>query len=119
MLPNYMPSQKTLDERRKPKYIIDPKDVSLKDNLRIRQWGLDVMKKHVSRLTDDVPDRNIVFEKELEPEEIDIKNIYPFQDLYYSIFRLKPYWKLRLLYKRPSKTYGILAELTYANIENI
>ncbi|KKK51119.1 hypothetical protein LCGC14_3118190, partial [marine sediment metagenome] len=58
-------------------------------------------------------------EKEVEPEDIDIRNIYPFEDLGYMIFRKKPYWCLRLLYKTHSGSHAILAEMTYANVDHI
>lgn len=119
MLPNYMPDEETLKKRREPKFVINPKDVAVKDDIRIRQWGLEIMQKHTSRLNDELPDRTIVFEKEVEPEDIDIRNIHPFEDLGYMIFRKKPFWCLRLLYKTHSGSHAILAELTYANVDNI
>jgi hypothetical protein len=118
MLPN-IPDEETLAQRRKPKFVVDPKDVAAKDDIRVRQWALEIMQKHTSRLKDDVPDKQIVFEKEVEPEDIDIRNIYPFEDLGYMIFRKKPYWCLRLLYKTHSGSHAILAQMTYANVENI
>ena len=119
MLPDYMPDEETLKKRREPKFVVDPKDVAAKDDIRVRQWALAIMQKHTSRLKDDVIDKHIVFEKEVEPEDIDIRNIYPFEDLGYMIFRKKPYWCLRLLYKTHSGSHAILAELTYANVESI
>jgi len=114
-----MPDEETLKKRREPKFVIDPKDVKSSDDIRVRKWALEIMKKHTSRLKDDVPNKQIVFEKEVEPEDIDIRNIYPFQDLGYMIFRKKPYWCLRLLYRTSSGSHAILAELTYANVDNI
>lgn len=119
MLPEHMPDEATLKKRRERKFIIDPKDVAATDNIRVRQWALGIMQKHTSRLSDEIPDKQIVFEKEVEPEDIDIRNIYPFEDLGYMIFRKKPYWCLRLLYKTKSGSHAILAELTYANVESI
>ncbi len=118
-LPNNMPDEETLKKRREPKFVVDPKDVVAQDDIRVRQWALDIMQKHTTRLSDEIPDKQIVFEKEVEPEDIDIRNIYPFKDLGYMIFRKKPYWCLRLLYKTPSGSHAILAELTYANVESI
>ena len=119
MLPNFMPDEETLRKRREPKFVVDPKDVTPTDDMRVRKWALAIMQKHSSRLVDTVPNRRIVFEKEVEPEEIDIRNIYPFVDLYYMIFRKKPYWCLRLLYKTTGGNHAILAEMTYANIEHV
>ncbi len=119
MLPNHMPDEETLAKRRERKFVIDPEDVKRKDDIRVRQWALAIMQKHTSRLKDDIPDKRIVFDKEIEPEDIDIRNIYPFKGLGYMIFRKKPYWCLRLLYKTHSGSHAILAELTYANVEKI
>lgn len=119
MLPNYMPNEETLKKRREPKFVVNPKDVTPKDDIRVRQWALEIMQKHTSRLNNELPDRSIVWEKEVEPEDIDIRNIYPFEDLGYMIFRKKPFWCLRLLYKTPTGNHAILAELTYANVDNV
>ncbi|MHA2281526.1 MAG: hypothetical protein ACXAC5_11785 [Promethearchaeota archaeon] len=119
MIPEHLPDEETLKKRREPKFVVDPKDVVPKDDVRVRQWALDIMQKHTSRLNDQVPNGKIVYEKEIEPEEIDIRNIYPFKDMYYMIFRKKPYWCLRLLYKTTGGNHAILAELTYANVDNI
>lgn len=119
MLPDYIPDEKTLAERRKRKYVVNPQDVAKKDEMRVREWGLAIMQKNTSRLKDDIPNLQIVFEKEIEPEEIDIRNIYPFQDMYYMIYKKHPFWVLRLLYKTQSGSYAILAELTYANVDGV
>lgn len=119
MLPNYIPDEETLKKRREPKFVVDPKDVKPKDDIRIRQWALEVMKKHISRLDEKLPDKTIVWEQGVEPEAIDIRNIYPFEDLGYMIFRKKPFWCLRLLYKTSGGNHAILAEMTYANVDHI
>lgn len=119
MLPNHMPDDETLKKRREPKFVVDPKDIQAKDDIRVRQWALGIMQKHTSRLNDQVLDKQIVFEKEVEPEDIDIRNIYPFKDLGYMIFRKKPFWCLRLLYKTTGGNHAILAEMTYANVDNV
>jgi hypothetical protein len=119
MIPSNIPDEETLKKRREPKFVVDPKDVAAKDDIRVRQWALEIMQKHTSRLNDQVPDKQIVFMKEVEPEDIDIRNIYPFEDLGYMIFRKKPFWCLRLLYKTTSGNHAILAECQYANVEKI
>jgi len=119
MLPNNIPDEETLKKRREPKFVVDPKDVAAKDDIRVREWALEIMKKHTSRLKDDVKDYDIVWQQEVEPEAIDIRNIYPFEDLGYMIFRKKPFWCLRLLYKTFSGNHAILAEMTYANVDSI
>ncbi len=116
-----MPDEETLHERRKRKFVIHPKDVEVNDDLRVRQWGLGIMKQYVSKLNDKVRPRTIVYQKEVEPEEIDIRNIYPFEDMYWMIFKHQtgPFWVLRLCYRTMHKNHAILAELTYANIDGI
>lgn len=113
-----IPDEEILENRRKPKFIIDPKDVQVKDDTRVRQWAWDVIKRmdREDRLDSSVPDGRIVYDKTIEPEDIDIKNIYPFEDLWYMVFRKGTFWKLRLIHKRPAGNYAILAEMTYADI---
>jgi hypothetical protein len=118
-LPNYIPDEETLKKRREPKFIIDPKDVVLTDEMRVRKWSLEIMQKHSSRFNDQIPNLQIVFAKEVEPEEIDIRNIYPFDDLYYIIFKKDPYWCHRILYKTKSGNHSILAEIAYAHIDGV
>lgn len=118
-IPSHIPDEETLKQRRKPKFVVDPKDVEPTDDIRVREWALKIMQKHVSRLDDKLPDKTIVYDKEIEPEEIDIRNIYPFEDMYYMIFRQKPYWCLRLCYRTASGSHAILAQLTYANVDHI
>ena len=115
------PNEEILKERRRPKFIVDPKDVEVKDDVRVRQWALEVMKKmdREDRLDSSVPDGRIVYDKAIKPEDIDIKNIYPFEDLWYMIFRKGDFWKLRLIHKRPAGNYAILAEMTYTDIQTI
>jgi len=99
------------------KYIIDPKEVSKKDDLRVRSWGLSVINKYEHFLDDKLPERRIVYRKEVEPEDIDVKNIYPFPDLHWFIHREGQFWCLTLCYKNPKhKNDVILAKLTYAKI---
>jgi len=119
MLPNYLPDEDVLKKRREPKYVVDPKDVKKNDTIRVREWALNIMKKNSSRLKDTVKNLHIVYEKEVKPEEIDIRNIYPFKDLYYTIYKHDPHWCLRLLYKTEGQNTAILAEFKYINIDGI
>lgn len=116
-----IPDQETLEKRREPKFIVNPKDVAPKDDIRVREWALEIMKKmdRENRLDSSVPDRQIVYDKAIEAEDIDIKNVYPFEDLWYMVFRRGNFWKLRLIHKRPAGNYAILAEMTYANVDKI
>jgi len=113
------PNAEVLQKRREPKYVVDPKDVAAKDEMRVREWGLSIMQKYESKLNSKVPNKTIVYEKEVEPEEIDIKNVYPFKNLRWFIMKLGNQWALRLLYKTPSGKHSILAELRYVTIEHI
>jgi len=74
------------EERRKPKYIIDPKDVTKKDDLRARAWAASVIRKYESRLTNKVKDGTILHSGFVDPEDIDVANIYPFPDLHWIIY---------------------------------
>lgn len=83
-----IPPDHILEERRKPRYIIDPKDVSQKDDLRVRAWAAEVIKKHEHKLSaPKFKNRQIVVSGYVEPESIDIANIYPFNNLHWIIFR--------------------------------
>lgn len=115
-----LPNPEELKKRRRPKYIIDPDDVTAKDETRVRKWAKTIMlqMEKESRLDDTLPDKRIIYYKEVEAEDIDIKNIYPFEDLWYMVFKKDAFWKLRLMHKRPAGNYAILAEMTYANLKD-
>jgi hypothetical protein len=104
-------SPEELAERRKTKYIIDPKDVLPKEELRVRQWGAAMMKKHEHLLNSQVTDRHIVASDGVKPEDVDMRLIYPFPDLNWLIYRNGQYWSLML--RSGTK---ILAVMTYAKI---
>jgi len=109
--PNRKLTPEELAERRKPKYIIDPKDVLPKEEARVRAWGADLMKKHEYLLNAQVSDRHIVAKDGIKPEDIDMRLIYPFPDLNWLIYRNGQYWSLML------RSGGkILAVMTYAKI---
>ncbi len=109
-----MPDQETLDKRRETKWVIDPDDVAPSDEMRVRQWGWSIMKKYESKLDDKIPDKTIVYQKEIEPEEIDILNIYPFDGLHWFIMKVGKFWVLRLCYTKTTGGGVILAQMTYA-----
>jgi len=125
MFPEHFPSQKEIDKRRIPIPIVNPNHISEKDDLRIRQWGLTIMKKHESKLKNKIPNGTVVFEKEISPEEIDIRGLFPFStdglELYYFIMKSNNQWVLRVCCTKGEKTRNIqqgiiLAQLTYAQI---
>ena len=83
-----MPDDETLEKRRRPQFIINPKDVTQSDNERVRQWMGETIRKHESKL--DLKKwkiDQIVTAASVEPEAIDVRGIYPFSDLHWIIFR--------------------------------
>lgn len=94
-----------------PKYIIHPDHVLPKDDKRVRQWGLDTMKKYEYLFKPDTPNLRVVCRDAVSAEEIDIRNIYPFKDLNFFIHRQGKGWFLTLM------TRGtILARLGYLKV---
>ena len=94
------PPPEVLERRRQldpTKYIISPHDVTPKDDVRARQWAAEVMKKNESKLSYEFKDREIITSGEVEPEAIDIRNIYPFKDLHWVIYRAKTNFNLMLM----------------------
>lgn len=82
------PPDNELHKRRQPTFIVNPADVIPKDETRARQWAATVMKKHESKLNPHrFKNRAIVTSGEIEPENVDIKAVYPFPDLNWIIFR--------------------------------
>lgn len=69
------------------RWIIDPSDVRETDAERVKKWCLGIMSKHEHRFTSDVPNRRIVYKGEVEPEDIDIRNVYPFPNLNWFIHK--------------------------------
>ncbi len=94
------PDSEELEKRRKldpTKYIISPHDVSPKDDLRARQWAAEVMKRNESKLSYKWKDREVITSGEVEPEAIDVRNIYPFPNLRWLIYRNKQLFDLMLI----------------------
>lgn len=91
-----IPPDPILRSRREPKFIIDPRDVSPKDDIRARTWAAAMMKKYEHKLNNNIPDRHIVARGEVEPEDIDVANIYPFANLNWIIYRNKEYFTFLL-----------------------
>ena len=106
-----MPDPEELKKRREKKYLVNPKDVTKKDEMRIRAWAGEIMRENEHRLDKKVADKKIVWSGEVKPEAIDIKNIYPFPDLNWIIYRNGICWNFML------KTRGaVLANITYAQL---
>jgi len=82
------PDSDEIAKRRRPKFVLDPKDVTVSDNQRVRTWMGETIRKHESKL--DLKKwkiNQIVTAASVEPEAIDIRSIYPFPDLHWIIFR--------------------------------
>lgn len=106
-----VPNPEELQTLREPRYIINPRDVLPKEETRVRQWAAEIMRKNEHRLNPHVKDRHIVWSGAVEPEDIDIRQIYPFDDLNWIIYRNGIYWSLMLRSKEK-----LLATLTYAKL---
>ena len=108
-----IPSDEILKKRRIPdKWIIDPKDVKEKDDARVRKWGVEIMKKNEFRLNPNkFRNKQIVYRGEIDAEDIDIRNLYPFKELNWIIFKDGKLWSLMLRSKEK-----LLALLTYSKI---
>lgn len=104
-------------ERRKafanPKrWIVDPNTVSKKDNQRVRAWAAEIMRKNEHKLNNNWKNGEIVTSGEVEVESIDVKNIYPFPDLQWYVYRRAKYWCLMLRSKQK-----LLATFYYLKID--
>jgi len=81
------PPPKVIAERQKPKFIIDPKEVEPTDDIRVRKWAKVIMGKHESKFDKEWKDYQIIASGDVEPEDIDIRNIYPFYDMHWIIYK--------------------------------
>ncbi len=90
------PEPEDLKARREGKYIVDPKDVLPKDDLRARAWAHGVISKHENKLHKKWKHGQVVTSGVVKPEDIDIRNIYPFSDLNWIIYRHHDCWNLML-----------------------
>ena len=89
------PENKTL----KPEnYNLDPYALSKKDFTRIRQWSRVLMERNEYKFNfHQWKDRDIITAGTVEPESIDVHNIYPFPDLHWIIYRAGMKFNLMLL----------------------
>lgn len=95
-----MPSREELIERRKPKFIMDVSDITSKEYSRIKAWGVSLMAKHEHKLNDKWKHLEIVTSGTVEPEAVDVRQVYPFPDLHWIIYRHRTCWVLLLMSKR-------------------
>lgn len=83
-----IPDPEELKRRRQPKYVVDQKDITVKDNLRAKQWAAEIMSRNESKLNANrFKNRQIVTSGDVKPESVDIMNIYPFPNLHWIIYR--------------------------------
>lgn len=89
------PTEAEKDKKRKEiiaegkQWMLDPREVKLKEQKRLYDWALGIMKKHEHLFTPDKPYGQIFKFGDLEPEDIDVKAIYKRTDLNWSIHRDK------------------------------
>lgn len=95
------PPPEVINARRKRQYIVDPKDVAQKDDLRVRNWFAKIMSKNEHKLSPKCKDLQIIATGDVEPEDIDIRNIYPFKDLHWIIYKQGAYFHISLVCKAP------------------
>jgi len=81
------PTPEEIEERRKPQFFIDPKEVSANDDARVRKWSHSKMIVHESKFTRDRKENQIIASGDVEPEDLDIRSIYNFDDMHWIIFR--------------------------------
>ena len=112
-----LPPAEIMDKRRKEiaaskeRWIINPTEVKNSDEQRCREWAQEIMKKNESNLSFDTPNNKLIASGELEPEEIDMRLIYPFPDLNWIISRNKQFFTLMLLSQQK-----MLFRIDYAKI---
>jgi hypothetical protein len=110
------PPPDELRRRRKPRFIINPTDVKPNESDRVRQWAREIVKKmdDAGRLsTSKVRPNQIIARDGVDAEDIDIRQIYPFPDLNWIVYRKgkSNIWALML------RSRGvILAEVAFAQI---
>lgn len=81
-------------------FFIDTSDLREADLKRLRQWGVSLMQKHEHKFNNKWKHLEIVTSGIIKPEDIDVRQIYPFPDLNWLIFRYNTMWVLLLLSKR-------------------
>lgn len=89
-------------ERTKPRFIIDVSELQRSDTDRVKAWGEALAAKHEHKFNPRWKHLEIVTSGTVKPEDIDIKQIYPFKDLHWIIFRYnkeKSGWVLYLMSK--------------------
>jgi len=91
------PPDDEVNKRREPKFVINPYEVSQKEDLRARGWAKELMQKYEYKLTNKVPEGTILMRGEVEPEAIDVRQVYNFPNLHWIIFYRRSMFHLVLL----------------------
>lgn len=96
-----------------PKFIVNPREVTKQDELRIKNWAHSVAKKYEYLLKPHkYRDFEVVVKDEVKPEDIDIKAIYPFtKNLHWMLYKQGAYWALHLMSGKK-----LLANFVFAQI---
>ena len=81
------PPPQVIAARQQPQFVVDPREVTVKDDVRVRLWAAGIMGKHESKMSDKCKENAIIASGDVEPEEVDIRNIYPFKDMHWIIYR--------------------------------
>jgi hypothetical protein len=105
------PPDDVMEERRKPKWILDPATVTEKEINHLRQWANAKMKRYEGKMSWEVPDRAIIASGDVEPEEPDIGSVYGFSDLHWIIYRDGNFFSFQLFSKKSS-----LLKIQYAKV---
>lgn len=88
-------------EKPKNSPYIDPESVNAKQVKRLDDFASSLLKSLMSRyeymFTDDVPDRKIIVKEELNPNSVDLPQMYRYNNLYYVIYRDGEAWCLRIM----------------------
>ena len=95
------PPPKVIAERQKPKFVVEPKEVAPSDDIRVRKWAKEIMGKHESKFDKKWRDYRIIASGDVEPEDIDIKNIYPFYDMHWIIYKSNKLYHIILMGDAP------------------
>lgn len=94
-----IPNEKDLEAKRSPKFILDLNDIKQQETARLRAWGISIMQKHEHKLNNKWKHTQIVTSGTINAEDIDVRQIYPHQDLHWLIYKHHTKWVLLLLSK--------------------
>ena len=108
------PPPDEIERRRKTQFIIDPSELQKQEEVQIRKWALGIMQKNEHRLNKKTRDKYIVWSGVVEPEDIDIRHLYPHSDMNWVIYRDGDFWSLMLRSKEK-----MLAKFSYARLDMI